>query len=77
VALFYAIKGKCAKWVKIILATFMVGIWLTAVYTAHHYIIDVLLGILCALSGIALFQYGLLRITVYRKFLVKYYNYIQ
>ena len=29
-----------------------VGIWFTAVYTGHHYVIDVLLGILTAIVGI-------------------------
>ncbi|MNL81412.1 PAP2 superfamily protein [compost metagenome] len=35
----------------------MVGIWFSAVYTSHHYVLDVLAGILCAITGIALFTW--------------------
>lgn len=34
----------------------MVGIWFSAVYTSHHYVLDVLAGITCALTGIILFH---------------------
>jgi inositol phosphorylceramide synthase catalytic subunit len=34
----------------------MVGIWFAAVYTSHHYVIDVIAGIICAVAGIALFS---------------------
>ena len=32
------------------------GIWWTAVYSGHHYIIDVTLGILTALIGVLLME---------------------
>jgi hypothetical protein len=35
------------------------GIWFAAVYTSHHYVLDVLAGIACAGCGIGLFR-GLL-----------------
>ncbi len=35
----------------------MFGIWFSAVYTRHHYIIDVIFGILCALTSLLLFEY--------------------
>ena len=38
-------------------AVLCVGIWWTAVYTTHHYIIDVLLGITTALVGVGLFEW--------------------
>jgi hypothetical protein len=34
----------------------ILGIWFAAVYSFHHYIIDVLLGALCAVSAIILFE---------------------
>jgi membrane-associated phospholipid phosphatase len=34
----------------------MLGIWFTAIYAGHHYILDVLAGIVCAGAGIGLFK---------------------
>lgn len=34
----------------------MIGIWFAAVYSGHHYVLDVLAGIICGLAGIALFN---------------------
>ena len=77
VVLFYALKKKC-NWAIVTAAmVFMVGIWFTAVYTSHHYIIDVLLGILCALFGIALFEFVLMRSPWFLKFFNKYLDYIR
>jgi len=42
---------------------FMLGIWFAAVYSGHHYIIDVLAGILCALIGIAIFEVGMIQLN--------------
>ena len=50
----------------------MVGIWFTAIYSGHHYILDAIMGISCAIIGIAIFQYGLLNIPVFKTFLSKY-----
>jgi membrane-associated phospholipid phosphatase len=33
----------------------MVGIWFAAVYNSHHYVLDVLAGITCGITGIILF----------------------
>jgi hypothetical protein len=46
------------------------------VYTAHHYVIDVLAGIACALIGILGFKYGLMQLPFFRRFFNKYLNYI-
>jgi hypothetical protein len=77
VTLFYACKNKCRWSVLTTIAVFMCGIWFTAVYAAHHYIIDVLLGIFCALAGIFLFEYGLMKLSCFKVFFRKYLNYIQ
>ncbi len=53
VVLVYAIKKKLGA-INIFFVIFMMGIWFSAVYSGHHYTIDVLAGILVALSGIFL-----------------------
>ncbi|WP_324206780.1 phosphatase PAP2 family protein [Sediminibacterium sp.] len=55
IVLYYGIRNKLG-WINIILAVVTVGIWFAAVYSSHHYVLDVLAGIACALTGIWLFQ---------------------
>ncbi len=55
ILLYYGIKSK-AGWVNIFFATIMLGIWFSAIYTSHHYVLDVLAGITCAIVGIVLFR---------------------
>lgn len=76
VTLFYAMKARCATWLRIAFAIIMAGIWFTAVYSGHHYLIDVILGILCALLGIFLFEKGLMKIPAFQTFMKKYTHYI-
>jgi hypothetical protein len=76
IALFYAIRNKCNFTILIGIGIFLCGIWATAVYTAHHYIIDVVLGIFCALSGILLFECVLMKLPFFKQFFSKYLNYI-
>ena len=77
VALCYAIINKCNKFVIVLFAIIMTGIWGTAVYTSHHYIIDVTLGICCALLGILIFEKGLMKAGWFKNFFNRYYNYIK
>jgi membrane-associated phospholipid phosphatase len=35
----------------------MAGIWFAAIYSSHHYVLDVIAGICCGLAGISLFNY--------------------
>jgi len=76
ITMYYSIKGKSPVPIIAIIALFMVGIWTTAVYTAHHYVIDVLAGIIIAFTGIFLFERGLMKLPCFRKFFNKYLNYI-
>jgi membrane-associated phospholipid phosphatase len=55
----------------------MVGIWFTAVYASHHYILDVLAGIICAALGIGLFNIALSSSALLNKFLLRYEQIIQ
>lgn len=77
VALVYAVMARCHRWLIALFAFIMVGIWWTAVYSGHHYIIDVTLGICCALLGILIFEQGLMRWGAFRRFFRKYSGYIR
>lgn len=61
IALYYACKVKHnSAWI-LILSVVSIGIWFSAVYSAHHYVIDVLLGILTSILGLAIFDGILLK----------------
>lgn len=77
IPLYYAIVRKSSKMLIALFAIILVGIWCTAVYSSHHYIIDVLLGIFCALLGIFVFEKGLMKIGGFKRFFERYYNYIK
>ena len=71
VVLFYALQSHIGKFCWA-LGVFMLGIWFTAVYSGHHYITDVILGILCAIAGIAIYQFVILRSLWFRSQLENY-----
>ena len=77
VAFYYALVKKCHPAIITIFAVLMCGIWFTAVYSSHHYIIYVLLGITCALLGILFFEKGLMKIPGFIKFFNRYQHYIE
>jgi inositol phosphorylceramide synthase catalytic subunit len=76
IVLYYGIRNRLGL-VNIILATVMVGIWFTAVYTSHHYVLDVLAGIISAFIGIVLFNFLFTKVRVLKQFLNKYTLLIQ
>ena len=55
IVLYYGLKNRY-KVASIFFAIVMVGIWFTAVYASHHYVLDVLAGITTAIIGISLFN---------------------
>ncbi len=71
IVFYYGLKKKMG-WFNIIFAIVMVGIWFAAIYTSHHYVLDVLAGITCAATGIIFFQKVLLPAAPVKKFL-KFY----
>ena len=71
IVIYYGLKNRFG-FANIVLATVMVGIWLTAIYTSHHYILDVLAGIICAILGINIFNLLFTKVTFLREFLDKY-----
>ena len=64
IVFFYGIKKKVHWLIIIFFGTLVLGIWFAAVYTSHHYLIDVLLGALCAILGIWIFETYLLKSRV-------------
>jgi hypothetical protein len=70
IVVYYGFKNKLG-WVNAVFITVMLGIWFTAVYASHHYIVDVLSGIVCAIAGISLFNF-ITRFKPVKLFLNKY-----
>jgi inositol phosphorylceramide synthase catalytic subunit len=56
IVVFYEIRTGFGKY-NMIFAIIMTGIWFTAVYSAHHYVVDVIAGILTAIVSIYIFRY--------------------
>lgn len=49
------------------------GIWFAAVYTSHHYVLDVAAGIFCALIGYLLYKRVLMKTGWYSRFIERFY----
>lgn len=71
IVLFYGIKGRF-RYGSIVFTVIMAGIWWAAVYTSHHYILDVLAGICCAAAGIFLVERGISRPGWFSRFFDSY-----
>ncbi|TDX01678.1 PAP2 superfamily protein [Dinghuibacter silviterrae] len=71
VTLYYGLKSR-AGWINVFLGLVVLGIWFAAVYTSHHYVLDVLAGIGCAVVGIFFWEKGLMRSGRFRRFLAGY-----
>lgn len=76
IVIFYGLKYRMG-WMNIFFAIVTIGIWFAAVYSRHHYILDIIFGILCALIGIGIFDYLSSRNKMVRSFLEKYLQLIQ
>ena len=76
IVVYYSFKNRLGL-LTVFFSIVMVGIWFTAVYASHHYIVDVVAGILCALSAIALFRLMVLHLSYFRRFIERFLNYIQ
>lgn len=75
IAFYYAYKNKL-KLFSLILAIDCVGIWFSAVYSFHHYFIDVLMGIFCAIVALIIFEKVLYK-KISRFIIDKYLRYIE
>jgi hypothetical protein len=56
IVLYYGLKNRLGA-INVFFIIVMLGIWFTAIYTSHHYILDVIAGICCAFFGIILFDF--------------------
>ncbi len=57
IVLYYGIRRREHLVVNLLFALVMLGIWFAAVYTSHHYVLDVVAGILTAFTGIFLYNW--------------------
>jgi inositol phosphorylceramide synthase catalytic subunit len=71
IVLYYGLKNRLGL-INIFFVMVMFGIWFTAVYASHHYILDVLAGILTAIAGISLFNVLVKRVSFFRQFTENY-----
>lgn len=71
IVLYYGIKKRLGI-INILFAVFTLGIWFAAVYTDHHYVLDVIAGIICAVIGIFLLEKILLKSAYVKRFIDKY-----
>jgi len=71
IVLYYGWKAKLGTR-NILFAVIVMGIWFAAVYTGHHYVLDVLAGITCASCGIALFNWLSKKNASFKRFLNQY-----
>lgn len=74
IVLYYGLKNRLGK-VNILFATICLGIWFAAVYSQHHYVLDVLAGIVCAVAGITLYN-SLIKIKMLKTSLNKMVTYV-
>ncbi len=56
IVLYHGLRYRLG-WINILFAILMVGIWFAAIYTSHHYVLDVVAGILSAIIGILVFNW--------------------
>jgi len=71
IVLYYGVKNRLGI-INLFFGIVMLGIWFTAVYASHHYVLDVLAGILTATTGIVLFNMIIASSTPFQKFLNRY-----
>ncbi len=67
IVLYYGLK-KFGILINCIFVLFLFGIWFTAVYSGHHYIIDLLAGALCAVFSLTLFEISFRNQRIHRFF---------
>jgi hypothetical protein len=68
VVLYYGIRRTSLRWTNVLFGTITAGIWFAAVYSGHHYVLDVLAGICCGLTGITLFNYLFKKVGWFSRF---------
>jgi len=54
IVFWFGLKNRMGA-INILFGLIMAGIWFSAVYNSHHYVLDVIAGVCCAVAGIGLF----------------------
>lgn len=75
-AFLFSLLGRQRWFVSLPLGIISLGICFTAVYTSHHYVIDVLLGVALAIAFSLLWEYVLLRLKPLKRFYEAYASYV-
>ncbi len=70
IVLYYALKNKMGI-LNLFFAILVLGIWFAAVYNSHHYVLDVIGGVLCAMVAIVSFNF-FLKNTTFRNYIRKF-----
>ena len=73
--LYYGLRNRMG-WMNILFIIITIGIWCAAIYTGHHYVLDVLAGILCCFIGTVSFN-RILKLKPVEKMLQAYLRVIQ
>lgn len=68
IAFFYAMLVPRNRVWQFVLGLVSVGIWFSAVYSGHHYVIDVILGVATTIVGILLFEKVIMRLALVKKY---------
>ena len=76
IAMVYAFRRGVPSGWKIVTVLISVGIWFGAVYSSHHYIIDVSCGVILSIAGILFFEKVLMLWPAFRNFINRYTSYI-
>ena len=71
IVLYYGLKNRLGA-INIFFGLVMVGIWFSAVYASHHYILDVMAGVACAITGIVIFNLLVTRWQAFANFIYRY-----
>lgn len=76
IVVYYGIKNRLGL-INWFFGVVMIGIWFTAVYASHHYVLDVIAGILTATLGILLFNWVLSASANFNRFINRYESVIR
>jgi membrane-associated phospholipid phosphatase len=76
IGLYYSFRQP-VKWMRVVFAIVMLGIWFSAIYLTHHYVLDVLAGIACGITGIIIFEKVIVRTKWFDSFLNYYHASIE
>lgn len=71
ILVYYGWKTRL-NWLNAFFVVLTLGIWFAAVYNSHHYVLDVLMGLLCAVIAIITFN-GLIQLKLFKSALLRFY----